>query len=59
MVAVNRWPLTHMDVTNAFFQGDLDEDIYKSVPQGYKLQGEHDVFKLRKSLYGLRQASRQ
>lgn len=47
-----------MDVTNEFLQGDLDEDIFMSLPLGFKFQKENKVCKLKKSLYGLKQASR-
>lgn len=53
------WPLHQMDVTNAFLQGDLDEEVYLVLSQGYEVEGENKVCKLLKSLYGLRQASRQ
>lgn len=48
-----------MDVANAFLQGDLDEDIYMQLPLGYHVQEKNKVYKLRKSLYGLKQASQQ
>ena len=49
-----------MDVKTAFLNGDLDEDIYMQQPDGYRAvgaQADH-VWKLNKSLYGLKQAGR-
>ena len=46
-----------IDIKNAFIQGDVDEDIYMTQPDGYD-DGSGRVCKLDKSLYGLKQAPR-
>ena len=49
--------LTQMDFTTAFLNGTLDEEIYMAQAPGY-VKDENQVYKLLKSLYGLKQASR-
>jgi hypothetical protein len=52
--------LHQMDVKTAFLNGDLLENVYKSQPKGFDIKGkEHKGCHLRKSIYGLKQASRQ
>ena len=48
----------HVDVKSAFLYGDLSEDIYMRLPEGYN-PNDGQVCKLRHSLYGLRQAPKQ
>ncbi|KAD6796559.1 hypothetical protein E3N88_07455 [Mikania micrantha] len=49
-----------MDVKTAFLNGDLYEDVFMKQPEGFMPEGqEHLVCKLKKSIYGLKKASRQ
>ena len=50
--------LCHFDIEQAFVQSDLEENIYMHLPQGCgRMSGK--IVRLNKSLYGLKQASRQ
>ena len=52
--------LQKMDVKTTFLIGDLKEKVYMKQPKGFSSrEGEHSVCKLKKSIYGLKQASCQ
>jgi hypothetical protein len=57
LVAHLSWSVHHMDVKSAFLNDDLGEEVYVSQPPGFIVEGqEQKVYKLHKTLYGLRQA---
>ena len=61
-IAVQNDMIIHqMDVRTAYLNAPIDRDIFVEQPLGYEVKGENDdilVFKLQKSLYGLKQSGR-
>ncbi|CAB1098582.1 unnamed protein product [Ectocarpus sp. CCAP 1310/34] len=58
MACEQYFSLRHFDIKQAFVQSDLDEFVFMRLPEGCgRLSGM--IVKLNKSLYGLKQASRQ
>ena len=59
LAALEDWNIHQMDVKSAFLNGVLEEEIYMEQPTGFIVSGqEAKVCRLRKAIYGLKQASR-
>ena len=60
LVAHFNLELHQIDVKTFFLNGSLSEDVYMLIPNGFVERGkENMVCKLKRSIYGLKQASRQ
>ena len=58
MAGSMNFKVEQLDVKTAFLHGDLEEEIYMEQPEGFVKKGkEKFVCRLKKSLYGLKQAS--
>jgi hypothetical protein len=58
LVASHKWEVHQMDVKSAFLHGDLQEEIYMKQPPGYVQNDSSLVCRLKKYLYGFKQAPR-
>jgi hypothetical protein len=55
----NKWHVYQMDVKSTFLNGVLNEEVYFHQPPGFEVKTqEHRVYKLKKSVYGLKKAPR-
>ncbi|KAK4386150.1 Retrovirus-related Pol polyprotein from transposon RE2 [Sesamum angolense] len=59
IATTHHWTILQLDVNNAFLHGHLDEEVYMVPHEGYAKARDGLVFCLKRSLYGLKQASRQ
>ncbi|KAL0316465.1 UNVERIFIED_CONTAM: Retrovirus-related Pol polyprotein from transposon RE2 [Sesamum radiatum] len=53
------WALFQLDINNALLHGHLDEEVYMDHPERYLAAKPGQMCRLRRSLYDLKQASRQ
>jgi ATP-binding cassette subfamily B (MDR/TAP) protein 1 len=52
-----KWPIFQFDVETAFLYGEMDADFYVHQVSGFEVPGKENwVWKLNKSLYGMKQA---
>lgn len=56
LAAYNNWNFTKFDIKTAFLYGELEDEVFMRLPEGYK-ESKHKVCKFKKALYGLKQAS--
>jgi hypothetical protein len=57
LVASMGWKLNQMDVKTIFLNGEIEEEVYIEQPKGFVIHDEKShVYRLKKSMYGLKQA---
>jgi hypothetical protein len=58
IAALEDMELRSVDISHAYLNGDLTEEIFMEQPERFEVGGPEYVCRLRKSLYGLKQAGR-
>jgi hypothetical protein len=58
LAALEDLHLESVDISSAFLNGKLEEEVYMRQPEGFVEKGKDWVWHLQKSLYGLKQAGR-
>ena len=58
LAALEDLDLRSVDISHAYINGTLEEEIYMQQPDGFQFGKPGDVLRLVKSLYGLKQAGR-
>ena len=56
--AIEDLHLHSVDISHAFINGELEEEIYMKQPEGFEEMGPDYVCRLQRSIYGLKQAGR-
>lgn len=62
LATIKKYEIEHLDVQTAFLNAELNEEIYMKLPKNYEVKtkaGKQLVCKLKKSIYGLKQASHE
>ena len=61
---MKNWDAKIIDIVTAFLEGDLDEEIFMKIPEGYyevfsdEDSSQEEILELRRPIYGLVQAAR-
>ena len=58
LAALEDLEIESIDISSAFLNGDIDAEVYMQQPEGFPQGSPHQVLRLVKSIYGLRQSPR-